>query len=545
MEGDGEMIKNDSRGKNMVKGKYFKGIAILVLILGMLSVSMAITIDPPSSDQSANNVTGDPARIFTITISGNSTVKWYVNGTLAYTDPNPNATTSSYTNSTFKVGVWNVTAIATNSTNANDSATRKWLWTVTAPSPPVYTAPTITPSPTAIAFDTSANISFNVNQSNANTTVRYGISSLDSGSLWQNGSSYGSSRNILLTGLTPGIQYIYSVFAYNASNSSLFSNSTLQTFTTRNPTRPNITSVTNDGGSTSSINFTVAVNQTDAYIGVKYGETESLELPFVWKNTSGSPRTIKLYPLASGTKYYYIVYAVNQTNQTFSSNTTIQNFTTKYPGPTIGSIVPPNTSAREMTTGESTNLSVTIGSQSGNLSWYENNNTFLNSTLVNAFDTVNYTFSRSTKGTYTITANVSNENGSDTRVWTINVHPTTFSTGNRIWDGSKPNDFGLTYTWTPQSFSGFYYNAKDDVGTENITITMDSYSSRTIGTNDLLYSTSPQEVSFTHSAWGKYQVIGFMADKYFAGYTCQYFFNKYSSDYGFQRDQRTGPGRAP
>ena len=28
----------------------------------------------------------------------------------------------------------------------------------------------------------------------------------------------------------------------------------------------------------------------------------------------------------------------------------------------------------------------------------------------------------------------------------------------------------------------------------------------------------PHEVSFTHTAWGKYQVIGFMADKYFAGY---------------------------
>ncbi|CAG1005444.1 hypothetical protein METP3_03720 [Methanosarcinales archaeon] len=518
MEDDGEMIKNDSRGKNMIKRKYFKGIAILVLILGMLSVAMAITITSPPADLSVSNITGDPARIFTITVSGNSTVTWLVNGTVDETD-SPN-TIFSYTNSTFEVGIWNVTAIARNSTNGSDIDMRKWLWTVTA-APPSETAPIITPSPTAIAFDTSANISFIVNQSNARTNIRYGISSLDSESIWQNGSSYGNSRNILLTGLSPGNQYFYSVFAYNDTNLSLFSNSTpIQTFTTRNPTKPNITSVTNDAASTSSINFTIVVNQTDAYIGIKYGETELLELPFIWNNASGSPRTIKLSPLASGTKYYYSVYAFNQTNQTFSSNTTIQNFTTKYPGPTIGTINPSNTSALDMTTGESRNLSITIGSQSGNLSWYENNNTSpLTSKSVNASETVIYSFSRSTKGTYKITANVSNANGSDTRVWTINVHPATFSTGNRIWDGSKPDEFGLTYTWTPQSFSGFYYNAKDDVGTENITITMASYSSRTIGTNKLVYSTSPQEVSFTHSAWGKYEVIGFMADKYFAGYT--------------------------
>jgi len=57
------------------------------------------------------------------------------------------------------------------------------------------------------------------------------------------------------------------------------------------------------------------------------------------------------------------------------------------------------------------------------------------------------------------------------------------------------------------------------VGTEKMTMTLGSYTSRTIATGALVYSTSPQEVSFTHSDWGKYQVIGFMADKYLAGYT--------------------------
>ena len=36
MEGDGEMIKNDSRGKNMVKGKYVLGIAFVAIVLSTI-----------------------------------------------------------------------------------------------------------------------------------------------------------------------------------------------------------------------------------------------------------------------------------------------------------------------------------------------------------------------------------------------------------------------------------------------------------------------------------------------------------------------------
>jgi S-layer protein (TIGR01567 family) len=122
-------------------------------------------------------------------------------------------------------------------------------------------------------------------------------------------------------------------------------------------------------------------------------------------------------------------------------------------------------------------------------------------------------------GIWNITASWINGNGSGSYYWIWNVRPTTFFTGNRIWDGSKPLEFALTYTWTPMSFSGFYYNAKDDVGNENISITLGDYSRRTISKNNLVYTTSPQEVSFATSKFGKYQVIGFMADKYFAGYT--------------------------
>ena len=84
--------------------------------------------------------------------------------------------------------------------------------------------------------------------------------------------------------------------------------------------------------------------------------------------------------------------------------------------------------------------------------------------------------------------------------------------GNRIWQEGMPS----TYTWNAYSFAGFYYNLNDNLGTEELTI----YDiSRTIAEGDISYTTSPLEVNFEYSGFGEYQVIGFMADKYFAGYT--------------------------
>ncbi|MDM7935031.1 MAG: S-layer protein domain-containing protein [Methanothrix sp.] len=92
----------------------------------------------------------------------------------------------------------------------------------------------------------------------------------------------------------------------------------------------------------------------------------------------------------------------------------------------------------------------------------------------------------------------------------------------RIWrEGISPE----IYTWTPQSFSGFFYDLKNDVGTERLTVRLQR-SSRSIDSGDLTYSTSAQETDFEFGDWGSYQVIGFMADKYFAGYKANDLFEK-------------------
>ena len=87
----------------------------------------------------------------------------------------------------------------------------------------------------------------------------------------------------------------------------------------------------------------------------------------------------------------------------------------------------------------------------------------------------------------------------------------TYDVRGTVLNPSKTTDF----TWTPYNFEGFYYDIDDDVGTESLQAKI---SGSKIEEKDLIYTTSPKQVKFQFEDWGKYDVIGFMADKYFAGY---------------------------
>ncbi len=90
------------------------------------------------------------------------------------------------------------------------------------------------------------------------------------------------------------------------------------------------------------------------------------------------------------------------------------------------------------------------------------------------------------------------------------------STGDRIWDENTSQS--LNYTWTPQTYSGFYYDLDTGEGFENLNIQL-TEKSRTIEARYLQYETKPLQTDFEQGDWGSYQVIGFMAERYFAGYT--------------------------
>ncbi|HII79290.1 MAG TPA: S-layer protein, partial [Methanosarcina sp.] len=89
--------------------------------------------------------------------------------------------------------------------------------------------------------------------------------------------------------------------------------------------------------------------------------------------------------------------------------------------------------------------------------------------------------------------------------------------GNYELRGTVRDETFDTTVWTPFNFEGFYYNIDENVSTESMTLTK-GVSGRSIEDGGLVYSTSPALVNFEHKSWGSYEVIGFMAEKYFAGY---------------------------
>jgi len=96
----------------------------------------------------------------------------------------------------------------------------------------------------------------------------------------------------------------------------------------------------------------------------------------------------------------------------------------------------------------------------------------------------------------------------------VDTTPPIYYSGNRIWD--EDADMSDTYTWTPKSFSGFYYDLDNDIGGETLTI---ENIDRSLGRGDIIYETSPISIDFEQDIWKTYEVISFMADRYFAGYT--------------------------
>ena len=124
-----------------------------------------------------------------------------------------------------------------------------------------------------------------------------------------------------------------------------------------------------------------------------------------------------------------------------------------------------------------------------------------------------YTFA--SIGSYDVTLKVTNSDGEgNSDVTTITVYPQTHYTGNRIWDENAGQS--TIYTWDARSFSGFFYDLDSGLSSETMTI---HNINRSLGEGDIVYQTRPIETDFEHNDWGSYQLISFMAETYFAGYT--------------------------
>ncbi len=103
------------------------------------------------------------------------------------------------------------------------------------PTPPPPSAPEITSVYNDAPNALSAVVNYAVNQGDAGTRVAYGTDlSLGNWSVWDNGTR---AHNVTISGLTENRTYYYSVYAYNGTDSSYYSNSSIYNFTTAEATR--------------------------------------------------------------------------------------------------------------------------------------------------------------------------------------------------------------------------------------------------------------------------------------------------------------------
>ncbi len=495
----------------MVIKNYIKGIAFVILILSAVLMVMAaapsITYDTQTPNNNTISVNYINVSVTLGSSGGLAILNW--NGT---EEPMSGSGTGFYKNKSVTNGSTNTFFVRANDTTpTNWSVSDTRIVNVNIPtSPPEKDKPLITSFSNNKTNDASTSISVNVSEIvSFNATANQTITTWN---WFRNDSSLGNNFSYLNYTFDTGGTHIIKVNATNGNGTS--SNNAIWTVQVRDTTPPaNVTITGNTSGPTwikwTWTNPTTDFDHAEIYLnGSKVKDTTSNSY-----NTSENTTA-----LSYKTTYIISLRAVDGAGN--PGNWTNSSAITTAPSPTITRVSP---STPIETIGSDTKIfTIQMGDQTANATWYLDNASSPSQTnsSVSPGSLVNFTLSLSSIGSHNITVSANNENGtSDTTYWNWSIRSNTFYTGNRIWDGSRPNEFSLTYWWNPMSFSGFYYDIKDDVGTENITVTLDNYNDRNINKNDLVYSTTPQEVSFVYSGFGKFQVIGFMADKYFAGYT--------------------------
>jgi S-layer protein (TIGR01567 family) len=93
---------------------------------------------------------------------------------------------------------------------------------------------------------------------------------------------------------------------------------------------------------------------------------------------------------------------------------------------------------------------------------------------------------------------------------------------------SRVADLGEeVFTWTRANFDGFYYDLDENLGSEKITFRLSGRnpSSATLsdqqdasGNRGIVYSTQAEPKAFRFKPWGRYEVIGFLGERYLAAY---------------------------
>lgn len=455
------------------------GLLILGLFCGGAMGAPSITGLPASNP---STTTGD-MQIFNVTMNETCNVTWYMNGSNVAT--NTSVTFDEYSNNSAPAGDYNVTAVAE---NLNGTVQKEWIWTVSNVS---LSIDGFNPS-SPIGSTVGGSQEFNIT-TNQDAIVKWYIDN----SLVQTNSSASSASYVNNTA---------PVGSYNITAVASNVNGTPQNEWTWNVlpmSAPSITAATppspvskNTG---ESITFSVTADQAVNATWILNGTTVQINntLPATTASYSNNSVNVGVYNLT-----VFLENANGNVSTKWTMTVTNESLSITGSNPA---------SPTDSFEGMSQEFNVTTN-QDSIVKWYING--ALTHTNASA-KVASYVNTTSSIGSYNITAIATNVNGTVQKKWDWDVRSKTYYTGDRIWDAlTSPS---LIYTWNAKSFSGFYYDLDSGMGSESMEIKLTS-GSRTVGRGNLKYSTTPINTNFERTAWGNYSIIGFMAERYFAGY---------------------------
>ena len=457
---------------------------VLILLAGGAIAIPSISDHSPASDPTS--IVGNSPD-FSVNINETANVTWFLNGSLVKTDAS--VTTSEYSNDGASAGEYNLTAKAQ---NANGTDQYIWTWTVENEPLSITDFNPDDTTPESAAGDT---VDFDVTL-NQEATVRWLINGNEMENVTGSSDSYSNNTavagtynvTVIASNLNGTDQQTWDWTVSNATNESL-------SITGFNPA-----DTTPDSTTGNSMEFGITLNQeatirwlidgiemdTETGSSGSYSNNTAVagtyNVTAIATNVNGSDQQIWDWTVAEAENDSLEITDFSPEDDPSSVLDTYQNFTVE------------------------TN-------QDADIEWY------IDGDLEQTNDSVSlasFSVDGEEMGSYNVTAIASNVNGEDQQEWTWAVVSRTYLSGDRIWDADANQS--LDYTWTALSYSGFYYDLDTGEGSETMTVHLDSRSDRSIDRGDLEYETTPITTDFEYGNWGKYQVIGFMAEKYFAGY---------------------------
>ncbi len=463
------------------------GFAIYLVLILLAGGAIAIpSISNHSPDSDPTSTVGEN-QVFSVDVNETSNVTWFLNSVLFETDES--VTDSEYSNNSASAGVYNVTAVAQN-TNGTDQYI--WTWTVNNASlaitdySPADTAPE-SQAGDAVDFEVTLNQEAEIRWLINGNQMETATGSSDS---YSNNTAVAGTYNVtaIATNVNNSDQQEWTWTVSNATNESL----AITDFTP--------TDITPDSTTGDEMEFGITLNQEATIRWL----IDGIEMDTETGSSSSYPNST-----APAGEYNVTAIATNVNNSDQQEWTwTVSNaendsleITDFSPEDDPSSVV----DAYQNFTVET--------NQDADIEWY------IDGDLEQTNESVSFAaFNVSDKAidSYNVTAIASNVNGEDQQEWTWTVASKTYLSGDRIWDADANQS--LDYTWTALSYSGFYYDLDTGEGSETMTVHLESDSDRSIDDGDLEYETTPITTEFEYDDWGDYQVIGFMAEKYFAGY---------------------------